>query len=278
MNIITNKTIAAFEAELRRGEKAEATVEKYLHAIRRLMLFLNGAELTKERLLAFRDAMREPLQDQTVNGYISAVNAYLAFAGLEHLKLKALRTQRQPFRESDRELTEPEYERLVAAAKKQQNDRLYHILITLAGTGIRISELAYITVDAVQCGRAVIRLKGKARVILIPGALKKKLKRYIKNKGCRSGPVFQMRSGRPLDRSNIAHMMKSLCRAAKVSPRKVFPHNLRHLFARLFYAAEKNLAHLADVLGHSRLETTRLYVMTTEDCYQRTMEQLKLVI
>ncbi|MCD7748801.1 MAG: tyrosine-type recombinase/integrase [Oscillospiraceae bacterium] len=278
MNIITNKTIAAFEAEMRRGEKAEATVEKYLHAIRRLMLFLNGAELTKERLLSFRDAMRKPLQDQTVNGYISAVNAYLAFAGLEHLKLKLLRTQRQPFRESDRELTETEYERLVAAAKKQRNDRLYHILITLAGTGIRISELAYITVDAVQCGRAVIRLKGKARVILIPGSLKKKLTRYIQKRGCRSGPVFQTRSGRPLDRYNIAHMMKSLCRAAKVSPRKVFPHNLRHLFARLFYAAEKNLAHLADVLGHSRLETTRLYVMTTEDCYQRTMEQLKLVI
>lgn len=277
MNIITNITIAVFADELRRGERAAATVEKYVRILDQLMIFLKGAEITKEGLLAFRDFMRERRLDQTVNGHISAINAYLSFAGMEHLKLKALRTQRQPFRESDRELTEGEYERLVAAAK-ERDQRLYHILITIAGTGIRISELPYITVEAVKRGRAAIRLKGKTRVILIPGALKEKLTRYIKKQGYRSGPVFRTRSGQPMDRSNIAHQMKGLCRAAGVSPRKVFPHNLRHLFARLFYAAEKNLAHLADVLGHSRLETTRIYIMSTEDCYQRTMERLKLVI
>ncbi len=277
MCLITNETISDFADSLRREERAEATVEKYVHAVRRLMDFLRDDEITKEGLIAFRDAVQEKHLDQTVNGYITAVNSYLGFAGLAHLKLRSLRTQRQPFRETDRELTEAEYERLVSAAK-MRDDRLYHILITLAGTGIRISELAYITVEAVKQGRASIRLKGKTRVILIPGALKKKLIRYAKKRGYVSGSIFRTRSGKPMDRSNISHQMKRLCQAARVSRRKVFPHNLRHLFARLFYAAEKNLAHLADVLGHSRLETTRLYVMSTEDCYQRAMERLRLVI
>ncbi|MCD8116345.1 MAG: tyrosine-type recombinase/integrase [Oscillospiraceae bacterium] len=278
MSTITNETIQAFAEALRRGERAEATIAKYTAVLHRLMEFLDGAEVTKESLLAFRDAMRDRRSDQTVNGYISAVNSYLAFQGLDSLKLRLLRTQRQPFRASDRELTEAEYIRLVTAARRKKNDRIYHILITLAGTGIRVGELAYITVEAVERGQAVIRLKGKTRVILMPGALKEKLTAYIQARGILSGPVFVTRTGRPVDRSGIIHQMKALCREAEVSPRKVFPHNLRHLFARQFYAEEGNLAHLADVLGHSRLETTRLYVMSTEESYQRVMERLHLVI
>ncbi len=274
---ITEEIIRAFSDHLSREERAPATIEKYTHALRTLAQFLDGGALTKEGLLAFRERLQTDVLPQTVNGYISAVNAFLTFAGLEHMKLRLMRTQRQPFRESDRELTETEYERLVSAAKRR-DDRLYHILITLAGTGIRISEMSYITVETGKRGRAASRRKVKSRIILIPRGLKEKLNRYIQKRGYRSGPVFRTRSGKPMDRSNIAHQMKGLCRAARVSPKKVFPHNLRHLFARLFYAAEKNLAHLADVLGHSRLETTRIYVMSTEDSYQRTMERLKLVI
>lgn len=275
---ITEKVIRAFSDHLSREERAPATIEKYTHALRMLARFLDGGALTKEGLLAFRERLQTDVLPQTVNGYISAVNAFFIFQNLDGMKLRHLRVQRQPFRSAERELTRREYERLVETARAQGKVRLHHILITLASTGIRIGELPAITVKAVKNGRAVISLKGKNRVILIPGELRGKLLAFIRREGISSGPVFRTRSGQPVNRSNVLHEMKALCGAARVAPEKVFPHNLRHLFAQLFYSAEKNLAHLADVLGHTRIETTRLYIASSERVYQRAMGQLHLVI
>ena len=186
--------------------------------------------------------------------------------------------QRRAFIDEKRELTEAEYRRLLSAAKAQGNNRMYCLLMTIAGTGIRISELRFITVKAVKKGRAEIRLKGKTRTILLTKELRSRLLKYISQCGISNGCVFRTRSGRPLDRSNVCHDMKKLCRDASVDPNKVFPHNLRHLFARVFYAVEKNLAHLADVLGHSSIETTRIYVAASAREYEKTLCRMRLII
>ena len=198
--------------------------------------------------------------------------------GLPALRLKFFRVQRRAFIDEKRELTEAEYRRLLSAAKAQGNNRMYCLLMTIAGTGIRISELRFITVKAVQKGRAEIRLKGKTRTILLTKELRSRLLKYISQCGISNGCVFRTRSGRPLDRSNVCHDMKKLCRDAAVDPNKVFPHNLRHLFARVFYAVEKNLAHLAVVLGHSSIETTRIYVAASAREYEKTLCRMRLII
>ena len=275
---ITEADVERFQKEMMENEKAEATIKKYVREAECLKNFLNGSWLTKEILLNYRDRLIKNYQAQTVNGKLSAVNGFLEVIGLPALRLKFFRVQRRAFIDEKRELTEAEYRRLLSAAKAQGNNRMYCLLMTIAGTGIRISELRFITVKAVQKGRAEIRLKGKTRTILLTKELRSRLLKYISQCGISNGCVFRTRSGRPLDRSNVCHDMKKLCRDAAVDPNKVFPHNLRHLFARVFYAVEKNLAHLADVLGHSSIETTRIYVAASAREYEKTLCRMRLII
>lgn len=275
---ITEADMEKFQKGMLENEKAEATIKKYVREAECLKNFLDGRCLTKEILLEYRDWLIKKYQAQTVNGKLSAVNGFLDAIGLSALRLKFLRVQRRAFIDEKRELTEAEYRRLLSAAKAQGNNRMYCLLMTIAATGIRISELRFITVKAVQKGRAEIRLKGKTRTILLTKELRKRLLKYISRCGISDGCVFCTRTGRPLDRSNVCHDMKKLCRDASVNPKKVFPHNLRHLFARVFYAVEKNLAHLADVLGHSSIETTRIYVAASAKEYEKTLCRMRLII
>lgn len=278
MKIITEEKIREFEAALYLSEKARATVEKYVRAVRGLAAYLEGGELTKRRLLDYRERMQAGRKARSVNGALSAVNAFLAHQGWQDCKVKFLKVQRQAFLEESRELTQAEYRRLLAAAKDRHNERLYLLMLTVCGTGIRVSELVYITVEAARAGRAEIRMKGKTRTILLQKELRVRLTKYAKAHHITSGHIFRTKGGRPLDRSNICHDMKKLCAAAGVDEKKVFPHNLRHLFARSFYAVEKNLAHLADVLGHSRIETTRIYVAVSAAAHERTLNRMKLIL
>lgn len=278
MCIITEKEIMAFADYLQNEEKAKATIVKYLCAVRSLSCFLNGREVTKALILEYREQLLTERRAQTVNCALSAINAFLDFCGWQDRKVKLLKVQRQAFLDEARELSEAEYKRLLAAARDKGNERLYLLMQTVCGTGIRISELPYITVEAAKTGRAQIRMKGKNRTIILQKELRNRLLRYAKAHGIETGHIFRTKSGRPMDRSNICHEMKKLCAAAKVSAHKVFPHNLRHLFARAFYAIERNLAHLADVLGHSRIETTRIYVAVSAAAHEKVLNRMKLVI
>lgn len=278
MNMIRENDIQAFETYLYLNEKSRATTVKYIRAVRRLTEFLQDEELTKRRLLEFRELLMGQMKAQTVNGVLSALHAFLDFLGLQDCKVKFLKVQRQAFVDESRELSEAEYKRLLLAAEAKGNERLYLLMMTICGTGIRVGELPYITVEAVRSGRAEIRMKGKNRTIILQKELCRKLLQYAKEQSIESGHIFRTRSGNPLDRSNICHDMKKLCAEAKVDASKVFPHNLRHLFARTFYAVEKNLAHLADVLGHSRIETTRIYVAVSAAAHERILNRMGLVI
>lgn len=278
MCIITEKEIMAFADYLQNEEKAKATIVKYLCAVRSLSCFLNGREVTKALILEYREQLLTERRAQTVNGALSAINAFLDFCGWQDRKVKLLKVQRQAFLDEARELSEAEYKRLLAAARDKGNERLYLLMQTVCGTGIRISELVYITVEAAKTGRAQICMKGKNRTIILQKELRNRLLRYARAHGIETGHIFRTKTGSPMDRSNICHEMKKLCAAAKVSAHKVFPHNLRHLFARAFYAIERNLAHLADVLGHSRIETTRIYVAVSAAAHEKVLNRMKLVI
>lgn len=260
------------------SERSAATIQKYKRTIQELKQFIGDQPLTKTLLLSFREELRKTHKAQTINGKLCAINAFFVYRKLPELKMKLLRVQRRAFVDDSRELTQAEYHRLLTAAKDKRNDRIYYVMLTICGTGIRISELKYITVEAVKEGKAEISMKGKERVILITRELKKQLLQFSKTNHIHSGFLFVSKNGKPLDRSNICHEMKKLCRRAKVEEHKVFPHNFRHLFARTFYAIEKNLSHLADILGHSSIETTRIYVATSARQCERTMERMRLVI
>lgn len=209
---------------------------------------------------------------------LAAVNRFLKAIGRYDCTVKALRIQRQAFRPKEKELSKGEYYRLLAAAKKRKDTRLYLLIQTLCATGIRVSELRFITVEAVERGCATVSLKGKNRQVLLPAALRRELQKYAKRRGIRCGSIFVTRTGKPMDRSNILHAMKSLCADANVNPGKVFPHNLRHLFACLFYQAYKDISRLADLLGHSSINTTRIYTSVNGAEQQRQIERLGLVI
>lgn len=278
MRTITKEDIQAFEEELYINEKARATREKYVRAVKKLSEYLENRELTKRRLMEYREHLREGHKAQTVNGALTAIHSFLDFLGWQDCKVRLLKVQHQAFLEEMKELSEKEYRRLLETAEKQGKERLCLLMQTVCSSGIRIGELVYVTVEAAKAGRAEIRMKGKNRTILLQKELRKKLLRYADKQGIKSGHIFRTRSGRPLDRSNICHDMKKLCEEAKVDRHKVFPHNLRHLFARSFYAATKNLAHLADVLGHSRIETTRIYVAVSAAAHEKILNGLRLVI
>ena len=276
---ITTEQIHAFENALRLEERCEATIQKYVNAVTRLYDFLaDGKEVTKERLIEWKSSMTGNLTADTVNVMISAVNAFFKFLSRPDMKIRQIKIQRKIYRDQSRELTEKEYRRLLDAARKNGNRRLYCLMQTLASTGIRISELKYITVESLKIGSATVDCKGKQRVILLPKQLRKILRDYCDSKKITGGAVFVTRTGRPMHRSNIWKALRGLCDAARVNLRKVFPHNFRHLFAVTFYRAEKDIAKLADLLGHASVNTTRIYIMESGAEHERRIEKLGLVV
>lgn len=276
MRQIRKKWVLAFEEHLRTGEKSKATVEKYRRAVRQFALFAAGRTVDKALVLAYRERLGREYTPSGANAALAALNGFLRFVGRSDCCVRPFKVQRTAYCPEEKELTKTEYARLAEAAKG--NRRLCLLLQTLCATGIRVSELRHITAEAVRRGKAVVTCKGKTRVILLPGSLQKKLSRYIRERQIAAGPVFVTRTGKPLDRSNIWREMKGLCARAGVAPSKVFPHNLRHLFARTFYALEKDIAKLADLLGHSRIDTTRIYIMTTGAEHRRQLERMHLIL
>ena len=274
---ITRKSINEYKEYLLAAEKAKATVTKYINEAERLAEYLNGNQLSKRALLEYREILAENFSSRTVNTKLAAINGYLSFIGADEYKVQLLKVQRRAFIDESRELSAVEYKRLVNAADAGGNERLSLVMQTICATGIRISELSYITTDAIEKRQTEIRLKGKSRTVLIPNKLCKKLAEYATRQHIDSGVIFRTKGGRPIDRANVCHDMKRLCDAAHVEQSKVFPHNLRHLFARAFYSVEKNLPHLADVLGHSSIETTRIYVAASSKQHERTLERMKLI-
>ena len=275
---ITPAKIEAFAQYLRDQERSAATIEKYVHDVRALADFLNGRDISKGLLLEWKEALIEAYAPASVNTMLAAVNRFLAFCGLGDLRLRKLKIQKSLFLSEDKELTRAEYVRLVQAAQRQENARLSLLIQTICATGIRVSELRFITAEAVQSGRAEVSNKGKRRAVFLPDKLRRLLKSYLQKQKITAGAVFLSRNGRPLDRSNIWRDMKALCESAGVAPGKVFPHNLRHLFARTFYALEKDLSRLADILGHSSVNTTRIYTAESGAVHARLLGRLNLVV
>ena len=275
---ISGSQITAYEGYLRAEERSPGTIEKYLRDVRAFARWLDGRPVTKELAAGWKEhLLGQGYAPVTINAMLTAVNRFLIFAGWEACRVKFLKIQRRLFRDDSRKLTCPEYDRLLAAARDQGRERLALLLETICATGIRVSEVRYVTVEAARAGRAEIQLKGKVRTILIPGKLRKKLLGYAKEKKIASGEIFLTRGGKGLSRKQIWAEMKALCKAAGVSPSKVFPHNLRHLFARTFYQVCRDVAKLADVLGHSSIETTRIYLISTGAEHARQLERLGLV-
>lgn len=276
---LTDADIAAYASFLRQEERAPATIENYLRDIRVFRRWLEDRAVTKERVAEWKEhLLAKALAPATVNAKLSAVSGLLGFLGLGECRVKSVRIQRRVFRDEARELTREEYRRLLNTAQRQGLDRLLLLMETICATGVRVSEVCHITVEALRDMRADVALKGKVRSILLPRKLCRKLLKYAKRKKIASGEIFRTRSGRPMSRGQIWREMKAICQAAGVAPSKVFPHNLRHLFATVFYRASRDIAKLADLLGHSSIDTTRLYLMTTGAEHARQLEQLDLIL
>ena len=279
MNIktITKDDIRGFSQHLEHDEKSHATIDKYHRDVMAFWAVVGGEPLTKEIVMAYKKHLIErSYAVSSINSMLASVNAFLEYLDLREYKVKNIRTQRQTYCSEDKELSKGEYLRLLEASKK--NEQLNLVIQTICGTGIRVSELQYFTVEAIRSGQVTVACKNKTRTILVPGKLRKLLLNYVKRKQITTGTIFVTRSGAPLNRSNIWSAMKKLCEAAGVKASKVFPHNLRKLFARTFYGIEKDIAKLADILGHSSINTTRIYIMTTGTEHLRRIERLGLVI
>lgn len=277
MKEITNGVIQSFENYLISEEKAEATVGKYLHDVCELRLWLGERELCKMEVLAYKSYLCERYAPASVNAALSSLNCFFNFMEWYDLRVKSLRIQKQLFASADKELTKEEYDRLLRAARQKKNERLYLLMQTICSTGIRVSEVRYITVEAIRLGVAEINCKGKRRRVFLPLQLCRMLRQYSKEQKIKSGTVFVTKNGNPLDRSNIWSDMKKLCKAANVSEKKVFPHNLRHLFARTYYSLQKDVVRLADILGHSSVNTTRIYTMESGEIHRKQIQKLGLL-
>jgi len=275
---LNQERIREFEAHLFFEERSAATVEKYLHDLRVFFAFMDGKKLNKTAVLEYKSDLLNKYAVTSANSMLAAVNAFFRYFGWYELCAKQYKIQKSAFCPEEKELTKAEYVRLIEAAKRKGNERLNLIIQTICGSGIRVSELQYITVEAVGRGEAFVNCKGKNRRIFIVAELRKKLLSYIKTQNIKSGAVFVTKNGKPVSRHNIWRDMKALCKDAGVSPSKVFPHNLRHLFARTFYRLEKDIAKLADILGHTSINTTRIYIVTTATEHKRKMENMRLII
>ena len=260
-------------------EKSKNTIEKYARDVNAFLTYLNDNVVSKELVIEYKQKLiNDGYAVSSINSMLAAVNSLFDYLGWINCKVKAIKTQRQIYCPENKELTKAEYLRLINAAERNHNNRLNLILQTICGTGIRISELQFITVEAVKNGQAEVSCKGKNRVIFIVKKIKKKLLRYAAERHIKAGAIFITKSGKPVNRTNIWREMKSLCKQANVNPDKVFPHNLRHLFARTFYKLEKDIAKLADILGHSSINTTRIYIISTGYEHLKRMENMRLVV
>lgn len=276
---LQQEDLLRFLDHLRQEERSPGTIAKYLRDIRCFFLSLPpDRHVDKDQVLRWKETLTAQYATSTVNTMLAALNSFLGFLGWYDCRVKAIRQQRKLFREKERELDKGEYLRLLAAAKGMGKGRLYFLMETLSSTGIRVSELPFITVEALAAGRATVDCKGKRRTILLTGKLCRRLKGYCRSKGITAGPVFVTRTGRPLDRSNIWRELQGLCARAGVDKRKVFPHNFRHLFAKAFYALKQDIAKLADLLGHASIETTRIYIMESGAEHRRQIERLGFVL
>ena len=278
-----NKQIALYQLsdfarQLQEDERSPATIENYLRHIRAFAAWAGGQAVTKGLATQWKEHLISQYRPGTVNTMLVSLNRFFGFLGWNDCQVKTLRIQRRLFREDCKELTREEYQRLIAAAQSTGRERLMLLMETICSTGIRVSEVKYITVEALKLGKAEISLKGKIRTILLPNKLCRKLLKYAKKQRTASGEVFLTRNGTGLSRKQIWAEMKSVCEKARVAASKVFPHNLRHLFARTFYKVCRDVARLADVLGHSSIETTRIYLISTGVEHAATLNLLRLII
>ena len=276
--VVTKAAVTIYLQFLKIQEKSKGTLEKYQRELLDLAKYLAGKKVTREDLVVWKEELEKRYSPAGVNGRLVAANGFFSFFGRYDLRLKLLKIQKEIFMREEKELTRAEYGRLVRTAERKGKERLSLLIQTICATGIRVSELEFITVEAVKRGRAEVNCTGKRRVIFLPARLQKKLKAYAAKKGISEGVIFAAKSGRPLHRGNIWAEMKKLCKDAEVSPEKVFPHNLRHLFARIFYSLDKDIAKLADMLGHSNIETTRIYIMESGRIHRQKLERMRLVL
>ena len=277
MKQISHDRIEEFRSYLLNEEKSQATQEKYIRDIKSFVTWNAGEELNKQRVLEYKEYLIRSYAPASVNSMLSSLNCFFTYNEWFDCRVRQLKIQKRIFIAEEKELTKAEYERLLTAAKSKGNHKLYYLMQTICSTGIRVSELKYITVESVEKRQAVIRLKGKTRVVFIPDSLCKILLKYARKEGIKAGAIFVSKSGRALDRSNIWRLMKDLCRSANVKKEKVFPHNLRHLFARTYYSVQKDIVRLADILGHTSINTTRIYTMETGDIHRRQIQALGLL-
>lgn len=276
--VITAKMIAEFKEHLILEERSVATTQKYIRDVKAFMAYAQNSAIAKESVIAYKKYLQENYAVRSVNSMLASINSFFSFFGWNDLKVKSLKLQQQVFCPEEKELTKAEYTRLCRTAERKHNERLNLILQTICGTGIRVSELQYITVEAIKLGEAVVNCKAKTRSVFIVKELRQKLLRYAAEQNIKSGMIFATRTGKPISRTNIWREMKALCVEANVNPEKVFPHNLRHLFARVFYGIEKDIAKLADILGHSSINTTRIYIISTGTEHRQRMENMRLII
>ena len=277
--ILTDGIINKFKGYLIDNDKSVYTIEKYIRDVSKLKVFTDINEITKETTAEYKNYLiRNGYSVRSINSMLSSVNALFEYLDRNDLKVKTIKMQRSVYCPEDKELTRAEYQRLCAAAKMKKNNRLELIIETVCSTGIRIGELKYITVESAKMGEAVVTLKGKTRFVFIPKELKRKLLRYAMEQSIKSGMIFVTRTGKAVNRTNVWRDMKNLCKDAGVKPEKVFPHNLRHLFARTFYNIDKDIAKLADILGHSSIDTTRIYIISTGAEHRRLIEKMKLIL
>ena len=276
--LVKEVCLREFVQDLKRQGNSPATVVKYHREAAAFAAWLGEEELTAERAAEYRDRLTACRTTTGANGGVSALNKLFAFLGRQDCRLRGLPVQRRLCRDEGRELTQGEYKRLLTAARRRKRERLLLAMEAICATGIRVSELKFFTVEAVRAGKAVVTNKEKTREVYLPGKLCKRLREYARVHGVISGPVLVTRGGQPLDRSNLWREMKALCREAKVAAGKVFPHNLRHLFARTYYKAERDLARLADILGHASVDTTRIYTLETGLTWRRKLDKLNLLL
>lgn len=278
MKKITIDLVENYKQHLINEEKSQSTLEKYVRDISAFTVWLNGRELKKETVLEYKAYLTENYAPASTNSMLSSINSFFEYNEWYELRVRSLKIQKKIFADKDKELSKAEYEKLLKAATGKNNEQLNLLMQTICSTGIRVSELRAITVAAIKSRQATINCKGKMRVVILPNKLCKMLMRYIKEHNIISGPVFVTRNGKPLDRSNIWRLMKNLCDDAGVSKNKVFPHNLRHLFARTYYSIEKDIVRLADILGHSSVNTTRIYTMENGDVHRQQIQKLGLLL
>lgn len=278
MKKLTVELINKFKSYLINEEKSQATIEKYIRDVTTFMSWLANRNIDKLTVIEYKNTIIESYAPASANSMLSSINSFFEYMEWYDCKVKTFKIQKQIFVNKEKELTKQEYEQLLRAAQGKNNEKLYLLMQTICGTGIRVSELRYITKEAVDKGQANINCKGKMRVVILPEKICSALRKYARNHQIISGAIFLSKTGKPLDRSNIWKMLKNLCEDAGVSKDKVFPHNFRHLFARTYYSIEKDVVRLADILGHSSVNTTRIYTMETGEVHRMQIQRLGLLL